>query len=334
MYTDEDLNHAVEKGIFTKSSVAQFRDLFSSKNTSVVDEENFRLIGGFNDIFIVIACGLLLFSSRSVLNSFGDHFGSVAFIILSWCLAEYFVRKRKMALPAIVLMLTFVVGIYNLCTDLLPLSFSKEVSFSITAAICSIAAYLHWLRFQVPITIAVGTATVTGFLLASMASTFPNARDWLMTVLFICGIFVFLFAMYWDASDRNRSTRRSDVAFWLHLLSAPLIIHPVFTSLGILNGADSLNKMAIIIILYLLMTTISIAVDRRAFMVSSLIYVIYALTSLISAYGGVGYSFALTGVFMGGAILLLSAYWHKVRSVLVSMLPHSAQQYLPEISGT
>ena len=63
MYTDEDLDYAVKKGIFTGESVAEFRaQLSSSKNTPSVDEENFRLITGFNDIFVVIACMLLLFS--------------------------------------------------------------------------------------------------------------------------------------------------------------------------------------------------------------------------------------------------------------------------------
>jgi hypothetical protein len=137
--------------------------------------------------------------------------------------------------------------------------------------------------------------------------------------------------MYWDSSDISRTTRRSDVAFWLHLLSAPLIIHPVFSSLGILNGEENLGSMAIVIVLYLLMTSISIAIDRRAFMVSSLIYVLYALSSLIETYGGVGYSFALTGILIGGSLLLLSAYWHRVRVNLVSNLPIRIRNHLPKV---
>ena len=37
----------------------------------MVDEENFRLMGGFNDIFIVIASGLLLFSAMWLLTPIG-----------------------------------------------------------------------------------------------------------------------------------------------------------------------------------------------------------------------------------------------------------------------
>ena len=79
------------------------------------------------------------------------------------------------------------------------------------------------------------------------------------------------------------------------------------------------------------MTSISIAVDRRALMVSSLVYVLYALSSIIKTYGGVGYSFALTGVFMGGALLLLSAYWHRTRERLVGNLPDLVKEYIPKV---
>src|SRR2546430_3225670 len=57
----------------------------------------------------------------------------------------------------------------------------------------------------------------------------PRSTLFPYTTLFRSGMF--LFAMWWDGSDRARLTRRSDVAFWLHLLAAPMIVHPVFTLL-------------------------------------------------------------------------------------------------------
>ena len=44
-----------------------------------------------------------------------------------------------------------------------------------------------------------------------------------LSFVLVLGIGVFLFAMRWDSSDPARVTRRSDVAFWLHLLAAPMI---------------------------------------------------------------------------------------------------------------
>ncbi|MBB1487331.1 hypothetical protein [Oceanospirillum sediminis] len=331
MYTDKDLDYAIKQGIFSAESVEQFRTLLSEqKHAPSVDEENFRLISGFNDIFVVIACMLLLFSSLWVLNSFtgSDTLGLITFTMLSWALAEFFVLNRKMAFPGIVLLLSFIGGVFSLVISLLSHS---DMSYISATAVSAIAAYLHWTRFRVPITVAVGTAAALGLVASMLAGVFPNAEDWLLLIVFLCGLLTFFIAMYWDAADRLRATRNADVAFWLHLLSAPLIIHPVFSNLGVLDGNESTGNMVVVIFLYIFMTLISIVIDRRAFMVSALVYVLYAITSLLQTYGGVGYSFALTGVFMGGMLLLLSAFWHRARASMVTGLPDSVRQYIPDI---
>ena len=331
MYTDKDLDDAITRGIFTADSVAEFRHQHAlAKPTTAIDEENFRLIGGFNDIFVVIACALLLFSARWISQLFDPVLGLASFPILAWLLAEYFVRKRNLALPAIALLLAFVSGVFDLGLQLF--ANLNDWTFSAAAGLTVVATYAHWRRFRVPITIAAGTVAVIGLIVTSLLSAFPDIRQWLLTALFSCGVLTFLFAMFWDASDRSRTTRHSDVAFWLHLLSAPLIIHPVFSSLGIFSGDQSLSNMGVVVGLYFLMSLISLAVDRRAFMVSSLIYVLYALSNLLKAYGVVGSSFAVTGLFIGSALLLLSAYWHTARAALVIKLPHSIQGVLPEIN--
>ena len=331
MYTNEDLNYAIDQGIFTEESVNEFRaQLEKSKKTHFVDEENFRLISSFNDIFVVIACSLLLFSSLWAVQKINEDFGMLVFSILCWVLAEFFVLKRKMALPAIVLLLAFVGGVFSFCLNLY--SDISETSFITAAAAASIAAYLHWKRFGVPITVAAGTAALIGFIASAVLSIHPNAKDYLLPILFACGLIVFIFAMYWDSSDRSRTTQKSDVAFWLHLLSAPLIIHPVFSGLGIFEGNETVSSMVVVISLYLLMTLISITVDRRVFMVSSLAYVIYAISNILKEYGSVNYSFALTGILIGSALLLLSAYWHVVRVKLIDKLPASIQKQVPTIN--
>ena len=338
MYSDEDLNMAVKKGIFSSGSVEEFRHIIDSENHSPsVDEENFRLVGGFNDIFIVIACALLLFSSLWVLNSFDSNVAYFVFSALSWGLAEIFVLKRKMALPAIMLLLAFIGGVFMFSESVFGTeSYSSNAgagySVIVSTALSALAAYCHWRRFGVPITVAVGAGVCLAFLVTIVQSVFPYNKDVLLATLFLCGCIAFICAMYWDSSDTTRTTRKSDIAFWLHLLSAPLIIHPVFWGLGVLDGNESFSSMLLIIVLYALMTSISIVIDRRAFMVSSLIYVIYALSSLIENYGGVGYSFALTGVVMGASLLLLSIYWQSVRILLLRLLPMRIQSCVPSVS--
>ncbi|QOL25370.1 hypothetical protein LP316_13875 [Thalassotalea sp. LPB0316] len=330
MYSEDDLNTAIEQKIFTQNAVDEFRQAISNiKNSPSVDEENFRLVNGFNDIFVVIAICLLLFSSIYVLKPVNDSLASFSFVALSWILSEFFVLKRKMSLPAIVLLIAFVGGIFSAT-----LSFFKgtsEPAMVTAAALATVGAYTHWLRFKVPITVAAGTVALIGTLVSVILSVFPDAKEWILALVAICGIGSFFLAMYWDSADLTRTTRKADVAFWLHLISAPLIIHPLFSMLGVLEGDQSIINMAGVIVLYIIMSLISIAIDRRAFMVSSLAYVLYALTTILKNYGDVDYSFAVTGVFMGALLLLLSAFWQVTRRRVVSWLPVGLTKYVPNV---
>jgi len=332
MYTDEDLNAAVEKGIFSGDSVQQFREHIASTHSSAnVDEENFRLLSGFNDIFVVIASGLLLFSATWFASTIQPVLGSAVLAAISWALAEFFVRRRKMALPAIALLISFLAGI-----AMLPMAFSIALStvpggISVLAStlLTALFAWLHWRRFRVPITIAAGSLAVIGIMLGFGLSLYPVLKEWLLPLLFISGVSLFIIAMLWDASDTKRQTRNSDIAFWLHLAAAPLIVHPVFSFLNILSGKESLMGIALVLLLYTLLTIISLAVDRRAIMVSSLGYVLYAFYVLFETYGFVSYSFALAGICMGASLLLLSAFWHSGRAKALKLIPRDLQTYLP-----
>lgn len=330
MYTEEDLNEAVGKGIFSDDSVNQFRfHIAAQKNTTIADEENFRLISGFNDVFVVIASGLLLVSLSWIGSLFNPVLGALAVSIASWFLAEFFVKKRRMALPAIGLLLTFLGGVFAA-----PLVFNQhptEVTFMVSGLLTSIAAFVHWKRFRVPITVAAGMSAVIACITATIISIFPVVFQWINTLVFVGGLITFGLAMYWDSADRSRQTRSSDVAFWLHLVSAPMIVHPIFTSLGVFDGSGSIATSLIVVGLYILLALISIAVDRRAIMVSSLVYVIYAFSSLLENTGMVSYNFALTGLCIGATLLLLSAFWHTSRKQILKIVPQPIHMHLPEL---
>ena len=132
-------------------------------------------------------------------------------------------------------------------------------------------------------------------------------------------------------SDRLRQTRRSDVAFWLHLSAAPMIAHPVFHLLGVMNNAITPASGLIVIALYILFGLVALAVDRRALLVSSLAYVLVALADLFRQAGAVSLNIALTALVIGSALLLLSAFWHSVRRIVVSALPGDLQEKLPAL---
>ena len=64
MYTDEDLNLAVTEGIVSAEAVAAVRAHVLGRRSvaNYADDEHFRLLTGFNDVFVVIASALLLLS--------------------------------------------------------------------------------------------------------------------------------------------------------------------------------------------------------------------------------------------------------------------------------
>jgi len=331
MYSDEDLYAAVKAGIFDEASVEKFRSHISLlSNTKSVDEENFRLISGFNDVFVTIAALLFLASAGWLSGQLNEALGCFITASLSWLLSIFFISRKKLALPAIFFLIAFIVSAIGCAYNTLHLyNTAKELTIVVSGVVGAIAAYLHWYKFKVPITVAAGVASSAVCLITIAITQIPFLKDYMLILMALSGVITFLIAMYWDSQDTQRKTRKSDVAFWLHLLSAPLIVHPIFSFMGVLKSEVSMEKIAFVILLYFFLGLISVVIDRRALMVSSLVYVLYALTALFKVYGMVSFSFAISGVFIGSMLLLLSAFWQKFRIFLLCYISESIKKYLP-----
>ena len=356
MYSQQELDDAVTSGVITADAAAALRlHIEQQRSTAIPDEEQFRLLTGFNDIFVAIAAAILLFavgwigqsigqSSGLTIDERGPTFLAPLFIAAtSWGLALYFTAKRRMALPSILLLLAFVGGVFATSLFGLILGVGPDnvdgndklggALAAVSAAIAGGAAWLHWRKFHVPITVAAGAASVAGIivglLVSALGQNIEQARNVILGLVLFLGVGIFLFAMWWDSSDRARLTRRSDVAFWLHLLAAPMIVHPIFTLLGLNNGSATLSEGLIVIALYIALGLTALAVDRRALLVSALAYVLWALADLFKRFGAVELNIALTALVIGSALLLLSAFWHQARGAIVRPLPEGLREKLP-----
>jgi hypothetical protein len=345
MYSESDLTAAVAAGAISPQAAQALRDhVAAGQHAPAVDEEHFRLITGFNDIFVSIAAVILLVAMAWIGASIATPLAGVLVAASAWGLAEFFTRQRRMALPSIILLLAFVGGIAAAQIGLLVdngeswfgTNPDKRLTSVIVAGvglITAASAFFHWRRFMVPITVAAGTAaivaTVIGLILAAIGPDNVEPTMVLSLVL-VGGIGVFAFAMNWDRSDRSRQTRRSDVAFWLHLLAAPMIAHALFSLLGVNdNGTISAGGAIGVLGLYLLFGVIALAVDRRALLVSALAYVLFALTQLFREFGAVELNIALTALVIGSALLLLSAFWQNARGIVVGILPQGVRDMVP-----
>lgn len=357
MYSQQELDEAVAAGVISADAATALRaHVEQQRAMPTADEEQFRLITGFNDIFVAIAAAILLFAVGWIGQSIGQSLGlaiegdgpspliGLFVAATAWGLALFFTAKRRMALPSILLLLAFVGGVLAFSGFGLVLALGAEMLEdnerglalvgAASAAIAAGGAYVHWHRFRVPITVAAGAAAVAGIAIALLASVLghvPNLENILLGFILVLGLGVFLFAMRWDASDPARVTRRSDVAFWLHLLAAPMIVHPVFTLLGLNDGNATIAEGLIVIVLYVVLALTALAIDRRALLVSALAYVLYALNELFRQFGAVELNVALTALVIGSALLLLSAFWHQARSRVVRPLPSGLKAHLPLI---
>lgn len=354
MYSEDDLRAAVESGAISADAANALRShVAAARQTPASDEENFRLVNSFNDIFVTIAAILLLVAMAGIGQAFTPNidspppFSGLLIAVAAWFMAEFFTLKRRMALPSIVLLLAFVGGVFEaLLGSVVMLTDGEntnEALISVLVAACALcaagAAWVHWRRFKVPITVAAGAGAIAVTVIALLMSVIgpkniDNPEAILLPLVFAAGLAIFAYAMRWDMSDRARTTRHSDVAFWLHLLAAPMIAHPLFHWIGVTEGQDIGAGAAIgVLAVYIAMGLVALAIDRRALLVSALAYVLVTLTWLFDRFGAVELNVALTALVIGSALLTLSAFWTPIRRAIVEQLPGTLRDKLP-LSGT
>jgi hypothetical protein len=348
MYSDGDLEAAVSAGAITPEAAEALRShIARARDTDVADEEHFRLITGFNDIFVSIAIALILIAVIWMGRATSPTLAAGAIVASSWGLAEFFTRKRRMALPSILLLLSYTLGswafAFGLIVDLfyhgngvipwqVQLLLEARWPAVMSAAVTTLMVYAHWRRFMVPITVAAGMAALLATVLPAIFIIFPGLLPYGTELMLLSGLCVFGVAMRWDMSDIARRTRRSDVAFWLHLMAAPLLVHPAFALLGLLGGAGiGLGHAIAVIVIYVALGLVALAIDRRALLVSALAYVLTAMSALFKAAGSAGFSFALTALIIGSLLLVLSAFWHIARRPVMALLPEGLRVRLPAV---
>ena len=314
------------------------RDL--RRGTAGADEEQFRLLTGFNDVFAAIAIGLLLVAVAGIASLVSPLAAALAIAAVSWMLAEYFTRQRRMALPSILLLLSFVGAVLGAVLIIVSGTASLAggsigpVALAAGGLIAVGAAAAHWRRFRVPITIAAGSAAaslaVVGTAGGVLGPAFGLVGVNLTPFLFlVCGVGVFTLAMWFDSRDPARVTRRSDVAFWLHMLASPMLVHPLFAGTGLAASAGHPAAAGITVLAFVLITLVALAIDRRALIVSALGYAIFAVQALVGQGGVLPMGSSVGLLIIGLILVLLSAAWRPARGLLLRLLPADWRSRLP-----
>lgn len=322
------------------------------------DDEALRFVTSFADIFVSLGIALFFGSAAYFLGKQIGALGMWAVLaVLAWLVAELFTRRLRLALPSIILLGLFAASVFmadmKIVGELDPTAplhwwhptdgfgwFMVNATGLVVAGLATaILTSLHYLRFRVPITIAALAAALIATLVGLAFWLIPDftARffNWL---LLAAGLIVFLVAMRFDMTDLERRTRRTDIAFWLHLLAAPLIVHPLLAmvarhpldpALGIDVGPLDSHAAAIVLAIFLGLGLVSLIIDRRALLVSGLAYAGIAFGTLLSNSGFASDSAAATLLALGFFILFLSALWRPLRQGLLRLLPQALVLRLP-----
>jgi hypothetical protein len=277
----------------------------------------------------------------------------IAIAITAWLLAEFFTRRRRMALPSIVLLIVFAFAVFMDASTFLGAGLVRPTSYyapSLTAnllgldreqpTVLAAAAFLtvlltavHYWRFRVPITIAAGCGALSVTVVALVYGMAPQLSSVAHNaVILASGLAIFALAMRFDISDPQRLTRRTDIAFWLHLLAAPLIVHSLIR--GLVANTSKLDPTAAVAIMavFLALSFVAVLIDRRAMLVSGLSYAGYAFATLIREAGFSDMTTPATVLALGAFVLLLSAGWRPLRTAILGVTPSALTRNLPKAS--
>jgi hypothetical protein len=356
--TPDELESAVAAGVIDAAQAEKLRAMRAGTPVPIgsdgepavlADEERFRFLNGFNDVFLTI--GVLLvagaFLAATSTSLFGISFvGTLAFAALTfWVLSEILVSRLRAVLPGMVLSLLFVAFAASAVVVQLHWDNLKQTNWDVYSELsfwrnptlvfglpALIAAVVYYLRFRLPFTLAViaffGYAVVSKALLQT-AGIGPTL------VAFAYGLVILVIALAYDSRDTKRVTRFSDCAFWLHLVAAPLIVSPVITLIK--HSTNGGATSAIVLLTVFVLGLFALAIDRRALLVSSLAYFTIAVYDIISGgvplpnSGGAPPSFVLTLASVGGFVLILGVFWQPLRNRLLPLLQSTPfGSYLPQ----
>jgi hypothetical protein len=342
----DDLRAAVAAGIVSEAQAARLVALHDGRRGArenlAEGDEPFELFKGFNEIFIVTGLAILavgwMGASALWVGAWADGpaLGGVvartiqaallAALVL-WGLSEYFVRRRRMVAPAIALAVLWAgnaaIGAAAAFAQPFMVAQADYGSLALPFGLATAAVALHWLRFRVPFSLAViavglfATALVGA---ATRAGTPESVADlfllsaggpfaWITLAL---GLAVFAAAMAFDLSDPHRVTRRAANGFWLHLVAAPMLVNTVALTLLERNTAPA---QGLLLLFLALVALVAIVIDRRSFLVAG---VGYAVTLAGTVFGTGGS--ALTVLALGAVLLVLGAFWDRIRAALLRPL--------------
>jgi hypothetical protein len=346
---------AVEPAAGDGTGVAARRD---DTANPLEDSEAPRFVRGFHDILITIGIVVLLAGLRGLAPIYVE----LPVII---ALAEVLVRRQRLALPAVVLTIALVHWLGALMITRYGLgTFAgfnpMAAAFLMVLPFPPLLAMVYW-RYTVPLSLAMLLLSLFALLVIAIFYAIgvpfliggihnPANADGGSPLLTLCILFgaalaMFVVAMYFDLRDPTRTTRNSDVAFWMHLATAPALLYTTLMLVfwlqirgagsdpaQLLPGLGSYSQAPVVVAIVLVMMLVGVVIDRRAFVTSGLVSLGVAVVSILrqtqAQFDTAGFAALL---IVGLFVLTIGVGWPHLRRAIVGRLPLGLQTKLPAL---
>ena len=308
------------------------------------DEENLRFLRSFSDIFITIGVGLVMagvFSTASALDPRGLGWGLFGAALAFWALSEFFGRVRRAHLPTLVLSLGFALalggGLAQFYADRLVSVGRIGADWFVPAALFLAGMALYYWRIRLPFCLALLAWGTVVFVFGVSGSLGLIGGLWtVIALLLLCAVGAFAAALAYDVRDPERIMRWSDNGFWLHTVASPLLLLS-FLALGakltlgvdmsdlqsLRDLPDNVDRLSVWMgVVIVAAMALGLAVNRRVFVVSTLLYALVLVTYGLSKTDLSPSLVASTGLLVvGGLVVFLGVGWHPARRALLRLLP-------------
>jgi hypothetical protein len=353
MYSHSDIEDAVEGGALTADQAASLRNFVAGRTgTPIADEEHVRWLLGFHDVYIYVSSFLLMFGVGWLGSKIETGTRAPSFFIpllvaaLCWGLAEYFVKRKRLALTGITLAWVFVYCVFFtfvlLAAQVLSPSDSRttgQLVAAVSAALAAGGAMLYRKRVAEPIAFSLILGSIAVAVMSLLGAAVPNDPDGTVTyiALTLLGVATLVYAQTWEAKDIRRTTKQADIAFWLQGVAAAEV---AFGLMGLLGLAAYPSEGAAVggIVVFFVLALVGIVLDRRMWVLMGawpggigLYTLIHGATPRYNAYsgdqdygsyspyGGMGNSVddvMLTLLILGALLIAIGAVWTPLRRML------------------
>jgi|GEM_PF-1139288 len=313
------------------------------------DEENLRFFRSFSDIFITIGVILVMFAASISIGKLGfgegNPWGALITAAIFYAMSEYFGRVRRANLPTLVLSIGYALSLMTALSamfgeGLLDMQIGNgglSGKAVLSAALFLAGVALYYWRIRLPFCFVILAWGIIAFIMTVLLSLglyqHPRLIPPVWTALGIATVSV---ALLYDIRDPDRIRRYSDNAFWLHSVASPVLVSGL-VACGIALVAPQVQTLEDIELLgktfenytpwIFLVVGVSIlfglAINRRVFVISTLIYAVGTMVFLVSRFDLFDgqTTFAIGLAIVGSMVIFLGVGWHPARRALLKLLP-------------